>query len=252
MFVPEVAEAFQRAGITALTFDPRCTGLSDGLPRQELDPHQQVSDYSDALTFLASQQMVDPAGIVFWGFSYAATVALCAAALDKRASGVIAVAPLTDYTFSGKKAKVLVKAFKDRESQVNGNDPFEIPILTERGESVAGFGGAANQDNYKLIAAAFRNAPTYQNKTTIQTYYKIAMWQPLSLIPAVAPTPCFLLTGEEDTISLPTAQAELYETIDGPKFHHREPAKGHMDVLAGATFDRLMEMQVDFVVGKMA
>lgn len=247
--MPEVAEAFQQAGITALTFDPRCTGASDGLPRQELDPHQQVSDYSDALTFLATQPMVDPARIVFWGFSYAATVALCAAALDKRVSKVISVAPLTDYSFSGKKAKVLAKAFKDRESQVKGNKPFDLPILTEKGESVAGFGGATNEDNYKLIASAFRSAPTYQNRTTIQTYYKIAMWQPLSLIPAMAPTPSLIVTGEEDTISLPENQTRLWESIDGPKKQHREPAKGHMDILAGESFSKLMDMQADFITG---
>ncbi|KAL4867997.1 hypothetical protein BDV12DRAFT_209448 [Aspergillus spectabilis] len=250
MFIPEVAEAFQTAGITALIYDPRCTGLSDGEPRQELDPQKQVSDYSDALTFLASQPMVDPRQIVFWGFSFAGMVALCAAALDKRALLVIACCPLTDYSFDGKKTKVLAKAMKDRESVVRGNAPFYLPILTEKGESVAGFGGRTDPDNYRLIQNAFRNAPNYQNRTTIQTYYKIAAWNPIGQVPMVAPTPCFIITPENDEISPPAEQTKLLASIVGSrhKQQHIEPEKGHMDIFAGESFSNLMQMQVEFVM----
>lgn len=248
MFIPEVAEAFQRAGITALTYDPRCTGLSDGQPRQELDPNAQVSDYSDALGFLAVQPSVDPARIAFWGFSFAAIVALCAAALDKRACAVIACCPLTDYSFDGKKIKVLAKAFKDRESQLMGNEPFALPILTEKGESPAGFGGGTDPENYRLIQNAFRAAPSYQNRATIQSYYKIAAWNPLGLVPMVAPTPCFMLTPENDRISKPEEQEKAFDSIPGDrKQRHVEHGKGHMDILSGESFSMLMKMQVEFL-----
>ena len=65
MFVSEVEETFQLAGITALIYDPRNTGTSDGMPRQEIDPIKQAEDYSDALTFLAGLPMVDPHRIAF-------------------------------------------------------------------------------------------------------------------------------------------------------------------------------------------
>lgn len=249
MFVPEIAEAFQQAGITALTYDPRCTGLSDGEPRQEVDPQKQVSDYSDAFTFLASQPTVDPTSISFWGFSFAGMVALCAAALDKRARQVIACCPLTDYSFDGKKTKVLAKAIKDRESVILGNPPFYLPILTEKGESPAGFGGATDPENYRLIQNAFRNAPTYQNRVTIQTYYKIAAWNPIGLVPMVAPTPCFILTPEKDVISKAEEQTKLFNSIVGSrrKQHHIESGKGHMDIFAGESFPKLMKMQIDFL-----
>lgn len=248
MFIPEVAEAFQAAGITALTYDPRCTGESGGEPRQDLDPQLQVSDYSDALTYLAGLPTVNPKRVAFWGFSFAGAVALCAAALDKRAHAVVACCPLTDYSFSGKKAKVLAKAFKDRESILSGNEPYYLPILTEQGESVAGFGGHTDPENYRVIQAALKSAPTYQNRTTIQTYYKIAAWNPLGLVPLVAQTPCFILTPQEDQISKPQDQTKLFESIDGGrKRQHIEPAKGHMDMLSGEAFPALMKMQVDFL-----
>lgn len=55
MFVPDVPEAFAKAGINALTLDPRNTGASEGSPRQEINPYQQISDLSDALSFLRRQ-----------------------------------------------------------------------------------------------------------------------------------------------------------------------------------------------------
>ena len=40
MFVSEVAEQFQAASITALIYDPRTLGLSDGEPRNDIDPNE--------------------------------------------------------------------------------------------------------------------------------------------------------------------------------------------------------------------
>ena len=248
MFIPEVAEAFQMAGVTALTYDPRCTGTSDGLPRQDIDPLKQAEDYSNAFSFLASQPMVDPSRIAFWGFSFSGMVALSAAALDKRPKCVIAVCPLTDFTFSGKRTKVLAKAMKDRESQLRGNPPFCLSVLTEKGENPAGFGGHTEAEDYGKILNAHQAAPTYRNSTTVQTYYKIAAWQPFGLVTSVSPTPTLVLTAGDDRISLAENQLKMVETMAGPKLSHVEPNKGHMDILSGDSLPRLMELQVNFIL----
>ena len=247
MVIPEVAEAFQLAGITALTYDPRNTGTSDGLPRQDIDPRKQAEDYSDALTFLAGLPVVDPKRISFWGFSFAGQVCLTAAALDKRARKAIAICPLTDFTFGGKKSKVLAKAMKDREFQMTGNPPFCLPVLTEKGENPAGFGGNPKADDYGKILNAHKAAPNYRNSTTIQTYYKIAAWQPFEFVAQVSPTPLLVVTAAEDTISLQENQRKMLDCVSGPKTSHVEPHKGHSDILAGESFPRIMKIQVDFL-----
>ena len=248
MFIPEVAEAFQLAGITSLTYDPRCTGASDGLPRQDIDPLKQAKDYSDAFTFLATQRMVDPSRIAIWGFSFAGMVALSAAALDQRPKCVIAVCPLTDFTFSGKKKRVLAKAMKDRESQLKGNAPFCLSVLTEKGENPAGFGGHTEAEDYTKILNAHQAAPTYRNSTTLQTYYNIAAWQPFGLLADISPTPVLVLTAGDDRISLAENQLKMVGTMSEPKMSHVEPHKGHMDILAGESFPKLMRLQVDFIL----
>lgn len=247
MFVPQVAEAFQASGITALIYDPRCTGDSEGLPRQDIDPLRQAEDYSDALTYLAGLPSVNPKKITFWGFSFSGQVALTAAAMDKRASHVISVCPLTDFAFGGKRAKVLAKAMKDRESQLSGNAPFCLPILTDKGENPAGFGGQTEAEDYGTILNAHKAAPNYRNSTTLQTYYKIATWEPFSLVTYVSPTPVLVLTAGDDRISLAENQEKMVATMAEPKKMHVEPNKGHMDILSGESFPKLMGIMVDFL-----
>jgi alpha/beta superfamily hydrolase len=160
MFVPDVAAYFQAAGITALTFDPRTLGVSDGSPRNDIDPWKSAEDYHDALTFLKTQPTVDPDKICYWGFSFSGMVSLTAAALDKRAKLVIAVCPLTDFTFPIEKwPKVLAMAQRDRESRLKGNDAFFLPALTESGENPTGFGNGTAKEDFNLILTAKTIAP---------------------------------------------------------------------------------------------
>ncbi|KAI9842018.1 MAG: hypothetical protein M1837_007514 [Sclerophora amabilis] len=248
MFVPEVAEAFQLAGITALIYDPRSTGISDGMPRNDIDPKKQAEDYHDALTFMCSLPMVDSNCIAFWGFSFAGMVSLTAAALDKRAKLVIAVCPLTDFEFGREKfPKVLAKVMRDRESQARGNAPFYLPVLTEKGENPAGFGIGTAEEDYMLIVNAKKLAPNYENRTTLQTYYKIAAWQPFGLMPLVSPTPVMILTSENDKISHAVNQLKLFDSMSEPKKSYLAPGKGHMDIFSGEDFPKLMKLQVDFI-----
>lgn len=48
-----VAAWFGRNGVTALVYDARTLGLSDGLPRNDLDPQKMAEDNHDAVTVSA-------------------------------------------------------------------------------------------------------------------------------------------------------------------------------------------------------
>jgi hypothetical protein len=50
IFALEVAEWFGQHGLTALVYDARSIGLSDGLPRNDLDPQKMAEDNHDAVT----------------------------------------------------------------------------------------------------------------------------------------------------------------------------------------------------------
>jgi fermentation-respiration switch protein FrsA (DUF1100 family) len=250
MFVPEVAEQFQLVGITALIYDPRSIGASDGLPRQEIDPMKQVEDFSDALTFMSSLPIVDSSRIGFWGMSLSASVALCASALDKRAKFIIAICPLVSLDYGTTKfSKVLTKVMKDRESQTKGSDPFYLPLLSDNGVNPAGLGLGMDKENFEYIVRAKETvAPAFENRCTIQTYYKMIMWQPMGLMPYVAPTPVLFIVPELDTVSPAKDQVSLFTSLSQPKKVHIAPGKGHLNVMSGEDFPFLMKLQVDWVV----
>jgi uncharacterized protein len=76
--------------ITALVYDNRCLGASDGMPRFELIPSLQMSDIQDAITYAQSLEEVNPAKIAIWGSSYSGAHVLQVAAFDRRVKAVLA------------------------------------------------------------------------------------------------------------------------------------------------------------------
>ncbi|KAI2616726.1 DltD N-terminal domain protein [Hypoxylon sp. NC1633] len=250
VFLPNIAQYFQNAGIAALVYDPRTISSSEGTPRGDIDPASQVRDYHDALTFLKSDPRIDSSRIAYWGFSFSGAVALCAAALDKRAAAAIAVCPLTNWDLPpDKRPRVMAKAMQDRESQLAGNEAFRLPMVTSTGENPAGFGGTGvGAAELRLLDEARDKLPGFDATTTLQTYYNIMAWSPFHLVPYLAPTPVLLVTPENDAISPAEKQRKLYfERIEGEKQMYVVPGKGHMDALDGDTFGPTMEVQVEFL-----
>src|SRR5258705_5035555 len=94
MYLDRFAEVFAAAGLNALVFDNRCFGVSDGEPRQEIDPWAQVRDYRDAITYLHTLPEVDPGRIGIWGSSYSGGHVLVVAAIDRRGQGAVGQGPL--------------------------------------------------------------------------------------------------------------------------------------------------------------
>ena len=249
MFVPQVAEAFQGVGINALVYDPRSLGESDGHPRNEIDPFKQVSDYSDALSFLLGRKTVDPERIAVWGMSFSATIALCVSSLDKRARLCIAACPYLDLKPPPEKVpQVLAKCMKDRESRHLGNLPTYLPMLTATGRNPAGLHLHPTPEELELVLTAQeRGAANFENRSTLETYYKFLTWSPEDIMKYLPPTPVLFIVPEQDTWSPPEEQLALFGTLASPKRVHTVPGKGHLTLFNSEVFSDLMQLQVDFL-----
>ena len=86
MYLDRFAEVFAEAGIGAVVFDNRNFGASDGQPRQEIDPWQQIRDYRDAITWASGLPEVDAERIGIWGSSYSGALYLWSARLTGESS----------------------------------------------------------------------------------------------------------------------------------------------------------------------
>ena len=138
LYLDKYAEVFANIGLAVLAFDNRNFGDSDGEPRQELDPWQQVRDYRHAITFMQTQSFVDPTRIGIWGTSYSGGHVLVVAALDKRVKCVVSQVP----TISGWQTmlrrvqpadweNLREKFNQDRHDRFKGLPPKLVPMVTD-------------------------------------------------------------------------------------------------------------------------
>ncbi|KAF2758541.1 alpha/beta-hydrolase [Pseudovirgaria hyperparasitica] len=248
----QLARAFQDAGITALLYDPRTTGESDGQPRNHIQPYKQVEDISDAITYLASLPIVDPNFIGVWGMSLGGATTLCAASFDRRAKFVIAICPAAGYQFSEERLlKVLEKCFQDRESQINGNEPFMIPLVNTDGINPAGcsFGNEMEVGKAARFAQAHLDlALGWPNKTTIQSYHQLMMWTPWPTWKHLDQTPTMFIVPEFDRVCPVESQKRHFEQLKCPKRLILAPDSGHFDVLTNTRSAEIIEEQIRFIM----
>lgn len=94
MVADHYARGFAETGIFALLVDTRGFGMSDGVPRQEINTWKQARDYRAAIDYLVAQESeVDPGRIAVWGDSLSGAVALVVAAVDERVAAVVVQVP---------------------------------------------------------------------------------------------------------------------------------------------------------------
>ena len=247
--LPEVAAAFQRNGVTALTYDPRNYGESDGSPRNQLDPLKHAEDYSDAYTFLANQPFVDAAQIHFWGWSYSGSICLAAASLDQRIRGAIVLCPWINDVVSPDVAHKAMKRFlRDRESQLQGNPPYYIPIVDSSGANPVGWGPALGQQMYHSVMRYKDTiAPNFEPKITLQSYFNILQWNPYSMLPFLGSTPILMVVPELDDVSPSEKQRVVFDTIQAPKKMFDAKGCGHEEVAVGDKSRPAFESQLQFI-----
>lgn len=87
------AEAFAGAGFATLLYDHPNFGVSDGEPRQEIDPWSRTRAMRSAVSFVSTVEGLDPERIAIWGDSGDAERVFLDAATDERVKAIISYNP---------------------------------------------------------------------------------------------------------------------------------------------------------------
>src|SRR5262245_57711761 len=132
------ATLFSESGFSVLLYDHRSFGASDGLPRYEVNPYQQICDWQDAITFATTQpEFDDTVTVGVFGSSYAGGLAMVVAACDARVGTVVAQIPNVSghrnaslLLGEGGVAEVRRRSAKDRAVRLAGGDPEMVPVFT--------------------------------------------------------------------------------------------------------------------------
>ncbi|MCJ1366673.1 hypothetical protein MMC16_005803 [Acarospora aff. strigata] len=102
----------------------------------------------------------------------------------------------------------------DRLSQLKGKPAFSVVSFTSTGENPAWMVRGGGHQAYEFMVNIREcGASKFENSTTKQSYYKMALWQPRPLFKSVAPTPVMVLIPEDDLISSPGNQHWVYDSF---------------------------------------
>lgn len=220
MHLGNFAEVFAGAGLAVLLFDFRNLGASEGTPRQELNPWQQVEDYRHAITYATTLSGIHPGRIGIWGSSYSGGHCLMVGATDRRVKCVSVQVPTISGHDSGlrrvpmDRVEALTQAFaEDRIRRMNGEAPATRPLVGEISENPLYPSGEARE--YFLTST--KNAPNWRNEVTLRSMEFARAYEPGIYVPYISPTPLQMVVGLKDFITCIDLQLEAFNRALEPK-----------------------------------
>lgn len=205
--VLEQARYFAERGYVTLAIDYRTFGESDGEPRGQVFPLEEVEDFRSGLSYLELRDEVDPARIGLWGTSFAGGIVIYAAAMDRRVAAVVAQMPVVDgrrwlrsLRTSEQWEQLLDLVEEDRRRRFATGEGGRIPAIASfrSGEM------CAMPTDDEITAASLAGLEIYPHARadiTIESIERVIEYSPASVIHLVAPRPlCIVTTAGYDIV----------------------------------------------------
>lgn len=256
MYLDSFAEVFARAGLAGLVFDNRGFGASDGEPRLEIDPWQQVRDYRHAITYARTRPEVEPSRIGVWGSSYSGGHALVLGAIDRRIRCVVAQVPFVSGSANIQRlvrqdflAPTRALFDDDRQARYAGEPPVMVPVVDADPLATSALPTA---DSYQWFTETAKiRAPTWRNEVTLRTVEMLTEYEPGSYVARISPTPLLVIVARDDHLTPADLALEAYQRALEPKRLELLPS-GHFDAYTGEGFALASAAARDFLAEHLA
>lgn len=218
----EQGQAFANAGFATLAIDYRNFGRSEGEPRGQLFPLNEVEDYRNGITYLESRPEVDSERIGIWGTSFSGGLVMYVGAVDRRVKAAVSQVPVVDGWGWMKLMRsedqfdaLLKRVDEDRRRRSRGEPGERIPVT---GLSGTLCGLPSEQEVVDFFAMAKDLFATWSETMTLESIEKILEWSPISYVERMAPRPIlFLTTSGHDVVHPAWAVLDAYERAREPK-----------------------------------
>lgn len=249
--LPAYAERFAAAGITAVAFDYRHFGASEGEPRQLLDIGRQLDDWAAAIAFARTLDGVDPERVALWGSSFAGGHVLEAAARDGRVAAVVSQSPFVDGPATLRAIgprdglRLTVAGLCDQLGALAGRAPHRIPSVGPPGT----LGFLTTPDAEAGMASIVPPGSPWRNAVAARVALRIALYRP-GRRAAQLDCPLLVCVCEEDRITPPAPAVRVAERA--PRGELRRYPIGHFDIYTGDDFERAVGDQTEFLVRNLA
>ena len=211
------ASYFCDRGFVVVAFDYRFLGGSEGEPRCQIIPTEQIEDYRNAITFAALQPEVDSQRIGIWGTSMSGGHVICVGATDRRVKCVVCQVPLVeglDLVPPQSRDEMLIQVTADRVERFKSGAVNYMPIVAEDGRSCF----FQDRESYEVLMTVQKVvAPNWENRVTMESIEKTLEYAPALYLPRLSPTPFLMIVAEKDTLTSYEVAVSAFETALKPK-----------------------------------
>jgi dienelactone hydrolase len=254
MVADEYAEVFRRNGLAVLLYDHRNFGVSDGDPRQEINPWIQCRGYLAAIDFVQTLDGIDHDRIGLWGDSYSGGEVMVVGAVDERVTAIVAQIPVcgsdppalepTPANFEAIRATLLSG---DVAGGLDGTvgplpvvsaDQLGTPSLLQPIQAFRWF-----------IDYGARHGTGWLNRVTRVLPDTPVPYSPVLCAPFVAPPTLMMVAPDDEMVHADYGVAQLaYQLMPEPKEWY-DIAGGHFGLLyhPSPLFDEASRIQTEFL-----
>ncbi|KAG0309033.1 hypothetical protein BGZ97_013181 [Linnemannia gamsii] len=198
------AAELSKQGFIALAFDRRSQGASEGTPRCVEDPFASVEDIKSAVTYLTTNNKVDPKRIGVFGVCAGGGYSVATASTDSRVKAVATVSMVDiGLLFAGSLpeetlASLIAQAGENRTEYAKGGEVKYLPYIPPD----------VNEDSLVLMKEAYDYYLTPRgshcrsvNKFALWSYDTLVAYDSFAKIERIAPRPMLLIAGTDaDTL----------------------------------------------------
>ena len=220
LVMPTYAQSFADAGMAALIIDYRRLGVSDGEPRQHLDPWAQIRDYQNAVSYLESRDDVDSDRLAAWGISYSGGHVLILAAIDPRVKAIVSQIPVVDGYRNMRRVHGTVGyrrlwqlILDDRRRRYD--DPskrLHLPHASPTPETeVSAWPFPETYETFKQLKQT--DAPLYENLSTVESVDLLLNYDVMPFVRRIYDTPSLVIVAESDDLTLWDLEIEAFNAI---------------------------------------
>jgi dienelactone hydrolase len=240
------AERFSAAGYACLVFDYRNFGDSEGQPRQLLDIHKQLQDWTAAVAYARTLPGIDYNRIGLWGTSFGGGHVIATAARLPGIAAVVAQCPFTDGIASlGRlsplvSARITALAVRDLVGARLGRPPVMVHTAGNPGEVAL----MNAPDAYPGFLKLAPDGAPVRNEVAARIGVKIVLYRPGRLAAKVT-CPILFCVSEPDSVA-PSGPTLRYAAT-APRGEVKLYPEGHFDIYVDDAFERVIADQLVFL-----
>jgi pimeloyl-ACP methyl ester carboxylesterase len=240
------AERFQEAGLSALVFDYRHFGDSEGEPRQLVDIERQLEDWAAAIAYARGVDGIDPDRVALWGTSFGGGHAPEAAVRDGRVAAVVSQCPFSDglaqvrHTPTRASLALTIAGLRDVLRARRGREPYYVPAAGKPGEVAA----MTAPEALPGIQALVREGSKWENRFAARVFLRVGRYRPFRDARALR-CPWLVCVCRDDETAPPGPAAKW--ALECPTADLRVYPLNHFEIYVGEGFERAVADQTAFL-----